>query len=805
MRDKIGLDELLEAEASLDRVDLSSYDEKTKESLLDDIMMEFGKEPFSKKKTAKKTAQSFAGARVGVFMHPAERKEPVPRPGTAGPCAPNADGPAPAAGTSVPQTPQTGRPETPLQLEYAPQAPTFRELEPGPASAPQLSDADDLDTFERIYRSKKEREEESFKLQKDTLYNTWSREFDRTSDNVRRAFKTDTIIFSSSTEERDIWGRVIDRDDKKQSELKDETYEIYGGTPKKEPLADTDDEEHWQDPGDIRAFLMSQKRALAVKTVLAFILSIAAAALTLTPRLGLPLPKALTDPAGFVYAAVHLFLALAAFLLYLRYTGNVIGGIFRFRFYNDTLPTLALWASIAYNFCMASGLVEAGPNTSYYTVVPVSVIAFSLLGKLLFVKNVVQNFELAVSSGEKHAGTLIKTSHMPVRFFGGDRKACSIRCVDSITGFFEKSFSDDPSEKASQITTPIAMLICAAAAAAAVFYGRGGELFSIVVLGLALSAPLFSELSFSLPFYVLSRYSRKNGGAIIGYRAVRHHEDVDMVVAPDKALFPPDKAVVQSMRVTSKSAIDEVLIAAASLICAMGGPLKDAFMAIVDNKPELLKPVESYECVDNQGVTGIIDNRRYYLGTLAFIRSSGAEISQKMLEAASSTKAPAMLLANDASAIAVFFTDYGVDNDTASTLRRFCSDDTSLVVITDDSNITEELVKERFSLSKTDVLLPFAEEKRMYRESVLPLKSASAGILSVNGAAGVVAALNIARRVRDVVNTCLLLRAAGVFISLMFLLYFTVTGSSINVWQALAMQFLWAVPSVLSIFARKLG
>ena len=139
-------------------------------------------------------------------------------------------------------------PETPLQLEYAPQAPTFRELEPGPASAPQLSDADDLDTFERIYRSKKEREEESFKLQKDTLYNTWSREFDRTSDNVRRAFKTDTIIFSSSTEERDIWGRVIDRDDKKQSELKDETYEIYGGTPKKEPLADTDDEEHWQDP-----------------------------------------------------------------------------------------------------------------------------------------------------------------------------------------------------------------------------------------------------------------------------------------------------------------------------------------------------------------------------------------------------------------------------------------------------------------------------------------------------------------------------------------------------------------------------
>ena len=142
---------------------------------------------------------------------------------------------------------------------------------------------------------------------------------------------------------------------------------------------------------------------------------------------------------------------------------------------------------------------------------------------------------------------------------------------------------------------------------------------------------------------------------------------------------------------------------------------------------------------------------------------------------------------------------------TAATLRRFCSDDTSLVVITDDSNITEELLKERFELSKTDILLPVAEEKRMYRESVLPLKSASAGILSVNGAAGVIAALNIARRVRDVVNTCLLLRAAGVFISLLFLLYFTVTGSSINVWQALAMQFLWAVPSVLSIFARKLG
>ena len=259
---------------------------------------------------------------------------------------------------------------------------------------------------------------------------------------------------------------------------------------------------------------------MAVKTVLAFILSIAAAALTLTPRLGLPLPKALTDPAGFVYAAVHLFLARRVSPLPPLH-GQCDRGIFRFRFYNDTLPTLALWASIAYNFCIASGLVEAGPNTSYYTVVPVSVIAFSLLGKLLFVKNVVQNFELAVSSGEKHAGTLIKTSHMPVRFFGGDRKACSIRCAthNGLRNPFPTTL-----RKASQITTPIAS-ICAA--------GRPRRSMTEGCFPSSSSALRFLRRCFPSclfpALYVLSRYSRKT--AALYSPAVRHHEDVDMVVA----------------------------------------------------------------------------------------------------------------------------------------------------------------------------------------------------------------------------------------------------------------------------------
>lgn len=787
MKDKLRLDELMETEAELEaRVDLSAYDKKAKENLLDDIMLEFGKEPFSSKKADERPA-AHIGSFVPVKPSPSTPAVPVPAP------------PPPAGQTS----------DSPLGLERdggRPLTPAFKPKPPASfvTDAAPLSEPKDakLDTYDRIYRLNREKSEDE--RRRDNLYSTWSREFNRTSDNVRRTLETDTIIFGASTEERDIWGRVLDRSEP-QRVLRDETFEIYGGAPRGSLKAEMGGEdEHRQDPADVRSFLVWQKRGLAVKTILAFLVCAAAVVLTLSIKIPLPLPKALTDPGDFLYALSHLSLSLAAFLLYLRYAGHALWALVRLRFYNDTLPLLALLASIAYNFSIASGLFEAGPATPFFTMIPVAVIAFSLLGKLVFVRNVLQNFELAVSPGAKHAGTLIKTSHMPVRFFGGDRKACSIRRVDSITGFFEKSFSDDPSEKATQITAPLALLLCAAVAAAAALHGRTAELFPLITLGLALSAPLFSELAFSLPFYVLSKYSRKNGGAILGYRAVRHYEDVDMVVADDKELFPPDKAVVQSMRVTSRSAIDEVLIAAASLICAMDSPLKEAFMSIVDNKPELLKPVDSYACIDNQGATGIIDSRRYYLGSVEFIRSSGVDISQKMLEAASSKNTPALLLATDSSAVAVFFTDYGADSATAGILRRFCTPDTSLVVITDDSGVSEDLIKERCGLVKTDVLLPRAEEKRMYRESVLPLESASAGILSVNGIAGVVAALSITRKVRDVVNTCLLLRAAGVFISLLFLLYFTVTGSVINPWQALAMQLLWAFPSVVSIFVRRL-
>lgn len=568
-------------------------------------------------------------------------------------------------------------------------------------------------------------------------------------------------------------------------------------TKKKAEEPEIEDYNNERDAADIKRDLILQKRGLFFKTFIAALISFMLLYINLAGKYGLYLPSVIStvnpEKNIFTFGFAN---ALLTFLLILVCFNTVISGFasfIRLRFYNDTLPAVAIIAALIHSIVIA---FSGSSQPVLYNGAAALSIFFSMLGKYFFVSNVEANFSLIAKNSHLLACEPIREIYSLRDLYKDSGDVCVTRPVKIVTDFLENSFCNDPSENASSKIGKISfVIILLTGVLAGIMRGRSAVIPSLAAVT-AISASFVSELAFAMPFFKVSKRARKSGGVLIGYNAAECFDNAETLILKDTDLFPKDNALIYSMKITDKSRIDEIILNAASLMSCTDGPLSEAFVRILDKREGMLKEVTDFNFYENRGISGIIDGRRIFAGNSVFLNSCGIELPKEDYEVKYGRGGKSVLMfGSEGKVTAVFVVGYGISEEFSKVIKRLDSSSFTLGVLTKDNNITETLIETKYDLVKTPVVIPGKNEAQIFEECMRPSEKLSAYIVSCRGAAGICTALDACQRAKSAVKACIWLRTAGIITGGLLLMFLCIISEQpIEPLKIILFQLLWMIP-----------
>lgn len=169
--------------------------------------------------------------------------------------------------------------------------------------------------------------------------------------------------------------------------------------------------------------------------------------------------------------------------------------------------------------------------------------------------------------------------------------------------------------------------------------------------------------------------------------------------------------------------IDDVLLYAVAIVLKSGGPLTDVFNRIIGGSTELLPPVRDMIYEDRLGLSATIYNQRVLLGNRNLLTHHNIEVPLKSEEDKVKRNGRKILyIAIDSQVAAMFVFNYAEDASLKDSINEMADNGFSLVVRTDDPNVTDELIAARFGIAQKDIKMTLSHGARIfsaYRDSVV--------------------------------------------------------------------------------------
>lgn len=540
------------------------------------------------------------------------------------------------------------------------------------------------------------------------------------------------------------------------------------------------------------AFRLSAAAVLAAAAVLLSLPEIQAALRRLLPALSSP----------YFGAACCGILWISGMLCPKICFGGILG-LFRFRADTDALVSMNFYFAFLYGVCLIA--FGGGPNP----LVPAAAlsIVFALLSKLLDARRALRSLRLLSSSPAGFRAAAKVCDGRATAFFAPllglrDAVICNPQKAVFLDGFSESAFARSAVDRLSRALAPAVLLFAAAAAVLSWrLHGPAGAAAAFAVTT-ALGIPLTGALGASLPMMRASARLRKKQALLAGCGTVDDFADVNAFVLDMRSIYPEGTVAIAGIRPVSgrsaDGAFDDAVIDAASLACAAGGTLGDAFLAVT-GAAEALRPAEGLEYVDGRGLCGWVNSHRVLLGSRELMRQYGIDMPSRYTEArALSGGADVVYLAVAGELSAIILIRYTADRVVARALRRLQKLGVSLLVFAKDPNITAEGLAERFGLNDRQIKILDRDEREL-----LPPKAenghARAGLAFLGGAASYASAVTACIKLRGTMNAAAAIQtlsaAMGAFLGLF--LAFSHTSAQVTALQVLVFQAVWSAPVLL--------
>lgn len=307
-----------------------------------------------------------------------------------------------------------------------------------------------------------------------------------------------------------------------------------------------------------------------------------------------------------------------------------------------------------------------------------------------------------------------------------------IRCSGKLkfaTKFMSYSLSSDSADDLCAKLVPIvagaSVLIGVIAGIITKSFNGGLALFSGAM---CMGAPACALIASNLPLFIENKRLREDGAMITSYAAAFEYESTNAIALDASDLFPGENCNIHGMKAFNGLRVDDVVLTAASMLIAAGGPISSLFRNVIMEHNELLLDVEELKYEERLGLSGWIRGRRIFVGNRKLLENHNIEIPMSVDESKYVHGDRQIIYLADAGKIAAFFVvSYGKNRRIAEYLRKIENNGINILVRTTDSNINEKFISACFGLPLNSVKVvsnTAGEVLRSYSERTVPKEDA---------------------------------------------------------------------------------
>ena len=442
---------------------------------------------------------------------------------------------------------------------------------------------------------------------------------------------------------------------------------------------------------------------------------------------------------GIGYVLVALLLTIIPGAVNFEVLLDGIKAIKGFNFNRNTGCFVALAATLIQQIVFLFSTDPFEKGLSLFAPLAVLVLAFTMTGEFFELKRISDNFLYITRGTDIYSIGPIEKTEAAFEIGRGllldDPSVLSSQKTVFPRRFIELSRkyypSDDISKRLIPIGLGVSLLVGAISLIVTKHFLSAVSAFSACV---CVTVPYFSFVADTIAITKVSKALRKKGGSISGWEAFKQCENANAVVVDSADVFEENGGNVYGIHLFYDIRIDEAIINTAALTIASGGPLGNLFKRVIVGEMSFLPPVDTLAYEDKLGLSAWIFNRRVLVGNEDLLRNHNVEIPDTALIGRHLTEGRYPLyLAIDGKAAAVFIVSYDVNGDNARLLKKIERNSISVLVRSDDANITDEMVAKNLSLPRSGVKVLSAVSGDIYMNYKKETTSAADALLLHDG------------------------------------------------------------------------
>jgi len=320
----------------------------------------------------------------------------------------------------------------------------------------------------------------------------------------------------------------------------------------------------------------------------------------------------------------------------------------------------------------------------------------------------------------------------------------------------------------------LAALVGASAGAMANSVAAG---FSAGAIALCLCMPA-SNLLTLMSLVRTQQKGQVNGIAILNTAAAEHTAQAEAFALDSADLYLHPKGRMHGWREYWQVRTDEVLLYAAAIAIAAGGPLQAVFEGVVEGDYAVLPDVLELSYEDRMGLTCWIHNQKVFFGNRKLLENHGITVAltEKEERAYEHDGRKIVYMAMEKRLTAFFVVSYAADPALKPYMKSLEKEDIQAKICSSDPCVTKENVCAAFDLrSGSAQLLRAAPSQALRALMRMPRETETAGIYHASNARAFLRALTASTALRSGIRRLRAFQLMGMLTSFLLLLIFALT------------------------------
>ncbi len=481
--------------------------------------------------------------------------------------------------------------------------------------------------------------------------------------------------------------------------------------------------------------------------------------------------ESLLEASGLIYSTLNIILLLIVMGINfktLKGFAGIVGG-------TADIDSPAALGVISVLFYTLATTVMGETAAPCLTPTAALILCGNLYGKLAILKRVRRGFDSIANNDVKNAVTFVEDKYSASVMANGEvigeALICQGKKTRNVGDYLKNAFMEDAYEKKLPAII-IFTIISAAVLALAAFFVNGSVLAAIAAFATVccVGCPISAIYSCNLPLSILSKKLSSYGAMLSGYAASEAIANANAVAFDAADLFPKGSIKLYNMQVLNTGAVDKYIAAAAAVLTAAGSPLAPIFEEILETNHEKMPEADSIKYENNMGLSGWIGEHRVFVGNRTLmeghsIKTPGLELDKKILRQGYFP----VYLAFDQQICALFIVGYEADEDITYELRNLCNTGVTMLVNSNDPNISDEMLCDYFGLYPDSIKVLTASGTAAYKTVGEFRETVSAPASYSDNIAGFLATVSGSIKMKSIVTMLIVIQfiliAAGIAVA----------------------------------------